>query len=671
MSKFIHPFSIKDLLCDSSRYLVPMYQRNYAWGEGEINQLIQDFFDYQQKCERGEAGQTYYIGTLVVFKRSDGSFEVIDGQQRFTTLSLLAICLKNKIAGVELSPDMSWYKNLNIDFESRPMSKATFAALFQGIETHKLRGEEFNEDVVNGYELVSKALTQLVGDKLYDFCDYVFNYVQITRVEVPEDTDLNHYFEVMNNRGEQLEKHEVVKARLMAVLNGIEDEQDRQDSLNVLNLVWEACANMERYVQYGFTPNQRHLLFGSKNWGDFLPLDFSSLASSLATSPNEPNAGQGAKLGVTLIEIIKQPVVEVDETADESSGGSERFNSVINFSNFLLHALRVWSQTDVPLDDKQLIEQFEECLLKSEEDVGNVKSFTFALLKCKYLFDQFVIKREFAKGTDGWSLKRLRWYSAKSVSYVNSFDDGPLEPASSNRRILMLLSSFHVSTPTLVYKHWLNGALNHLYHKEENINATAYLIYLEDMAKAFVFERFLAPAGGKPYFEMIDSKSASTSFHQGDLITSMNDKLRFGYIENNFVFNFLDYLIWCRDKGDDEVIKQFEFTFRSSVEHFYPQHPMDGHASLPDESLHRFGNLCLISHSKNSRLSNFQPKSKLEHFAVNIQRKQIDSLKLYSILKILESNEQWSEREIEQHEHEMYDLLLNVIDQVDVEKERK
>lgn len=40
-------FRVKELLADSSRYLVPMYQRNYAWGEGEINQLIQDVQDYQ------------------------------------------------------------------------------------------------------------------------------------------------------------------------------------------------------------------------------------------------------------------------------------------------------------------------------------------------------------------------------------------------------------------------------------------------------------------------------------------------------------------------------------------------------------------------------------------------------------------------------------------------
>ncbi|WP_135715516.1 DUF262 domain-containing protein, partial [Klebsiella pneumoniae] len=49
----VRPFSIRALLEDRARYLVPMYQRNYAWGEGEITQLLQDVLDYQQKLVSG------------------------------------------------------------------------------------------------------------------------------------------------------------------------------------------------------------------------------------------------------------------------------------------------------------------------------------------------------------------------------------------------------------------------------------------------------------------------------------------------------------------------------------------------------------------------------------------------------------------------------------------
>ena len=105
-----------------------MYQRNYAWGEGEITQLLQDVLDYQGKRNSKDKHQPYYIGTLVVFARGDSSFEVIDGQQRFTTLSageLAQTPHKNEV-------DMSWYRAVNLDFESRPVSRYTFERLWQG-----------------------------------------------------------------------------------------------------------------------------------------------------------------------------------------------------------------------------------------------------------------------------------------------------------------------------------------------------------------------------------------------------------------------------------------------------------------------------------------------------------------------------------------------------------
>ncbi|MGT2506078.1 DUF262 domain-containing protein [Cupriavidus basilensis] len=510
----VHPFFIRDLLQSDARYLVPMYQRNYAWGEGEIKQLVQDVFDYQKRSEAGERPRTYYVGTLVVFARDDGRYEVIDGQQRFTTLSLLANWLKAYAPSVV---DMNWYKRVNLDFESRPVSSKTFKELWRGIEPHQLRGDEFNEGLVNGYELIGKALDELKlsGEPLAEFCNYLFDHVQISRIEVPPDTDLNHFFEVMNSRGEQLEKHEVVKARLMNTLSGIADPMLRQQSLNAMARTWEACANMERYVQYGFTPEERHRLFGRDDWGNFLPANFHELVSLLDFPSRIQSKASGAgnlrevatSNGRTLSEILKDSTLDSDQIEGEEAAGSERFNSVINFSNFLLHVLRVVSREPgasegVPLDDKQLIDQFEQRVLKRENPVLAVQDFVYALLKSKYLFDQFILKREFAQGSDGWSLKRLQWYSDKSVSYINTFDDGEGGYEGINRQILMLLSAFHVSTPTLVYKHWLNGALRYLFdtHKPGAFaRATDYLDHLEELARRFVFLRFLAQGeGGNP-----------------------------------------------------------------------------------------------------------------------------------------------------------------------------
>ncbi|MBJ2256090.1 DUF262 domain-containing protein [Pseudomonas psychrophila] len=648
MSSEISQLSIKALLSGRDEYVIPMYQRNYAWEEGEITQLIQDVIDYLPKdCDKA---RNYYIGTLVVYERPDTQtpvFETIDGQQRLTTLSLLTSFLKNtKVV------DLAWYSTLSIHFDSREHSRATFAAIFEGKfnddPAEVLIEKQINTGILNGYRLIQKVLPQKLKEKGVSpqrFADYLFRYVQIMRVKVPADTDLNHYFEIMNNRGEQLEKHEVLKARMMELLQGCEQSQ------NCLHAVWEACANMERYVQMGFTPDQRGSIFGEEDWGGVELAGFDALRAALHRTQKVATK-EGSALTLDQI-IAKAPIgAEPKELSDDAP---ERFNTVINFPNFLLHVLRVDTQADLPLDDKRLLDTFEIHVLKQPDPVAAVKRFTFSLLRCKHLFDQYVIKREFIKGSDGWSLKRFKWNDGGERSqvgrgsYVNTFgeEDGN---EGNNRRILMLLSAFHVSTPTLVYKHWLNAALHHLFHAEQ-VDAQVYLQHMESVAKAFVFDRFLSPEAGLDYFAIIyDNKGVCQTRRESIVSEKLESRLTFGDIENNLVFNFLDYLLWL-EHGVSEPVKSYEFTFRSSVEHYFPQHPLDGQAQLDADTLNSFGNLCLISHSKNSRLSNFMPSAKKEFYQNNI----IDSVKQHLMMK----TEPWDASTIRTHYEQMKDVLLN------------
>lgn len=661
MSDEISQLSIKTLLGENVDYVIPMYQRNYAWNEAEITQLIQDVIDYLLKGRT--APQTYYIGTLVVFARQHAGktvYETIDGQQRLTTLSLLALYLKNRG-----EPALIWYDTVRIRFESREPSQKTFAAIFSGALEPKPTGflapQDTNEAIAEGYRQIQKILPRKLKDngvQSADFARYLLEHVVLMRVCVPPQTDLNHYFEIMNSRGEQLEKHEVLKARMMEALR---DDADPKRSRHCLHLVWEACANMERYVQMGFTPTQRDALFGKGDWGRFVPTEFTQLCDAL---PLPQSGGDSASVALTLDELI--------ETAKSTSNASvtgekkgdeapERFHAVINFPNFLLHVLRVMVDENVPLDDKTLIAAFETHVLKANDPVATIKRFVFTLLRCKYLFDHYVIKREFAKGADGWSLKRLKWNapsdgrSSGRPSYVNSFgadDEMHGEVKGENRRILMLLAAFHVSTPTRVYKYWLNAALKYLHdeHLGRGVQETDYLRYLESVAQAFVFDRYLAGIKQADYFEIIHERGGQCQCRRGQIEASqIATRLTYGHIENNLVFNYLDYLLWLRH-GTDKTVSNFEFTFRSSVEHYYPQNPMEGQTHLSPEVLDAFGNLCLISHSKNSRLSNFMPVAKAEYYRNN----RIDSIKQYLMMKYKE----WDSDAIRAHSQEMIGVLL-------------
>lgn len=77
----LHILSDNTNIFSNDCYVVPLYQRGYAWEEKHIVQLIDDVMDI-------DSNDQYYIGSLIVYKR-DNEFEVIDGQQRLTTLYLL------------------------------------------------------------------------------------------------------------------------------------------------------------------------------------------------------------------------------------------------------------------------------------------------------------------------------------------------------------------------------------------------------------------------------------------------------------------------------------------------------------------------------------------------------------------------------------------------------
>ena len=647
----IQALKVQALFESKQKYFIPMYQRNYAWGEQEIDQLILDIQDYQHK------NQKYYIGTLVVFEHSNGSYEIIDGQQRFTTLTLLAICLKRLSKEEKIVLDMSWFNQFNLDFESRPKSSLTFQALLRGDHLQHLKSSEYNADLVQGFELLQRAIQKIInqGD-LNSFCKYLFENVVITQVLVPKDTDLNHYFEVMNNRGEQLEKHEILKARLLSKLHKIEDVGDRSSSMTLFTSIWNATANMERYVQYGFSTTQRDVIFG-KDWGDFVPENASSLLEIFSKNVESQEQTNSESNFQSISEMLKQ-VPERINNKDTKEEKPERFNSIINFPNFLLQVLQIWlSQTNrnkkVALDDKQLIDQFEEHILlknlgiqEDKEVIENVKSFMFTLLKSKFLFDQYIIKRDYSTDHDDWSIKRLKLYE-KNSSYVTTFGGNGADLA---KKITLLMTAFHISTPTLSYKYWLNGALNWLYLNTDK-SESDYFNALQHLARKFIFQRYLNEKQ-IDYFDLIYGNQTIDDFKIDQ------SKLSFGNIENNFVFNYLDFLIYCdAENSNDKVIKNFKFTQRSSVEHFYAQQ-IEGERDESDhENLHRFGNLCLISSSKNSSIGNRLPSAKRDYFMPEIRKGKIDTLKLYLMIQTLEEEKVWKKEQILDHEKKMLDLF--------------
>ncbi|KQN35795.1 hypothetical protein ASE92_06520 [Pedobacter sp. Leaf41] len=633
----VKTLTITELLNASDNYSIPIYQRNYAWEAKEIEQLIQDVIDYAVN----NLNKNYYIGTLVVAGQleKDNVFSVIDGQQRLTTLAILACVIKNEHEEINLD----WFNKLNLTYESRTKSEHSLGAAFNG----SFDGENYDVNIKAAYEICKKELVKKVNQEkvsIVDLVSYIFSNVQIIRVVLPKGTDLNHYFEIMNSRGEQLEKHEVLKASLMEVFSA----ENNANNVACFNLIWEACSNMELYLQSSFATEQRHLIFGQDNWNILAINSFDEFVDKLADNVKNDSA-----LYLSIEQIIKAKTIAAKEVGDSQI--PDRFNSVTNFQNFLLHVLRIQTaSSDVALDDKRLIELFEAQLPNTiQAKIQFVKDYIFNLLKCKFLYDKYVIKREFTANTDRWSLKNLKWYNSSTIkngiTYANTFGEDQVGVFDGdNRQVIMLLSMFHVSLPAMSYKHWLNAALNYLFHQFE-VDSKAYIGYLEHIAKLFVFDRYLAKEP-QEYYHMIYESVFPIYRTKSQLELT---KLSYHRIENNLVFNFLDYLLWVKykDVDKDPRVKAFEYTFRSSVEHYYPQNRLTEDIKAIDEShLHSFGNLCLISHDKNSKLSNNTPMAKRDYYGVS---SNLDSIKQFLMIK----ETRWEEKEIDAHEESMIDLF--------------
>lgn len=653
----IHALTLETLF-QSGQYVIPIYQRNYAWEEGQITQLVQDINDFS----KSNKAQKYYIGTLVVYEREglERLYETIDGQQRLTTLSILYAVLRNEYA---LHNELASFEKRILDFENRKLSSTALDLVKEGNFDTSLK---YNTSIVNAYGILKKELKSIfnvyghTGVEFSNFVSYLNKQVVLLRVKVPKDTDLNHYFEIMNNRGEQLEKHEVLKSLLLGYLDKIHDKDKREKSKQLFNTIWEGCSQMERYIQYSFNKDQRHKIFGA-TWDRFVLNSFDALLKEVdVESENLEGDLEIEKADFSIDEIINNNRFST-VVKDGNPENPERFNTIINFQNFILHCLLLYTKDrQSTLDDKNLIKNFEFLKEKtSQEQIDFVKSFAFTILKSKFLLDHFIIKREFINNKDAWSLKKLFYYSDTSQSYIHTFgknDDD--EDGAESREIILLLSMFHTVAPNMMYKHWLNASLNYLYQNychENGININNYRNYLESFARDLVFRRFLSKVP-LDYFDII----------YGDISKEIEkenvdwERLRYNNLANNLVFNYIDYLLIKKElkierelTGFVSFARNFEFTFRSSVEHYYPQNPKDGFDKLGDDDLHSIGNLTLISHSKNSAMNNYMPKAKKEHYE---DGRKADSVKQYIMFNKY-PDASWGIDEINKHSEEIIELL--------------
>ncbi len=215
-------------------FAIPLYQRLFSWREEQINGLL---FDLKNHFETDHGnGTPYYLGMLSCIK-SGNHYDLIDGQQRFTVMTLLAIVLRDYYK--EWSCFLDEGKRLR--FISRTKDNEYLAAVIH----YQSETFEPNRKMKEGIKVISNfivsnfssdELRKAFAKNIYDRMSFFFSELPISYTNNP--ASLNKYFEAMNAGGKGLEQHEILKVRLM------QGEENKE----YLTQIWNAVCDLNRPV---------------------------------------------------------------------------------------------------------------------------------------------------------------------------------------------------------------------------------------------------------------------------------------------------------------------------------------------------------------------------------------------------------------------------------------
>ena len=640
--------SVHDLFIDDkSIYEVPIYQRNFAWGKDEIQTLITLIQDVYGACKENKKNN-YYLGTLVTFPKGDDKYEVIDGQQRLTAVGLILAALNEKRVTlheklkyksrtnssralraihsiVEKTEDVLKIDKNQSSQNGEEAEKAKILNLLKNAKNQLSQnsyktfgGGPTDHGIVDGFKNVIESLDVVKEEDLVKFKVFLEGHVYIIRYQVPEDTDLNQYFEIMNSRGEQLEQHEIVKAYLMKYL-----QEPKQK--NNFARIWEACSKMDCYIQQSLCQqfimeseekDEISKFFFCDKPGSFKCIDVDKLINysntTMSTKPIESFLG----------------TKYTKEDINKGKENNEHFQQIIDFPNFLLIVLKItamlekWKEVaiKITLNDKNLQSHFRDYFPnKGEKDEekkatqDRVKKFIYYLLKAKFFLDNYIVHRSKEEqreeeGKNPWQLQTLK--------KENDAPHNLCENRETQDKLVQLLSMFEVTYGSRQRKNYLFYCLLFLMDPDSEFNkadvgkrAEKYLKFLEELAERYLYEFYLKdnsdssgnfdevmlelePNNSKPVLKRKEVEKNNdydpekffpkdTKSEEASESEEASDKLQkiFGDGKNAssgiplFIFNYLDYKIWklyytdFQGKGQNEEInKEFIAKFGCNLE---------------------------------------------------------------------------------------------------------
>lgn len=234
------------------QFFVPAYQRPYAWGDQQARALVEDLLDAFEDAP----DQEYFLGSIVVVKRRSASVEaeIVDGQQRLTSLSILMAAARDLMPMEDrselsnlLAIDLKEKRSIGLKlrstgihsddqfFDNHIRSAKGFAMLseMQAVLPSSQQCMRKNALVMRN-ELETRFGTEDAVDhcRLKDFLGFVMQRACLVLVESIDFDSAYRIFSTMNNRGLPLGVPDLIKALILEQFN---DDVDR----DYINQIWE------------------------------------------------------------------------------------------------------------------------------------------------------------------------------------------------------------------------------------------------------------------------------------------------------------------------------------------------------------------------------------------------------------------------------------------------
>jgi len=236
------PKNLKQLL-QNTKYSIHYYQREYMWQRKHIEELIDDltseFLDsYKLGDERKDVADygAYFMGSIVLAGRENA---IIDGQQRFSSLTLLLIYLNNRLKTIGQSYDtikqMIYSEsygtesfNINVDDRQECME-----AIFKDEDYDTTNSGESVKNLYGRYQDIQEIFPKdITDDILLHFCDWLAEKVFFIEIVATTEQDAHKVFVTMNDRGLSLTSTEMLKGYLLSEIKS-------DDIREKMNTVWK------------------------------------------------------------------------------------------------------------------------------------------------------------------------------------------------------------------------------------------------------------------------------------------------------------------------------------------------------------------------------------------------------------------------------------------------